>query len=80
MAGFSPVEREILIGLLLLGDSLPVDLAEVGDRNPRSVSRSVSNLVDQGLVVNKSGRHVYALTVEGWREAVAIVREEELEI
>lgn len=64
----SPVEREIMVGLLLLGDCLPVTIAEAFDRHPSSVSRSLANLKDRGLVVEKD-RAVYALSVAGYAVA-----------
>jgi len=69
----SPVERDILAGLLLLGDSIPLSVAELTDRHPKSVSRSVSELEEAGLVVEKH-RAVYALTPSGYRRARAEIR------
>ena len=64
----TPTERDILLGLLLVGDALPVTIASSVGRHPRSVSRSVPTLVDAGLVVEKD-RSVYALTPAGFAEA-----------
>ena len=69
-----PTESDILVGLLLIDDALPREIAEAAGRHPRSVSRSVSELVDEGLVVEK-GRSVFALTPEGYAEARGIIRE-----
>jgi predicted transcriptional regulator len=69
-----PTESDILVGLLLIDDALPREIAEAVGRHPRSVSRSVSELVDEGLVVEK-GRSVFALTPEGYAEARGIIRE-----
>lgn len=69
----APTEEDVLVGLLLSGDSLPLAIAERFDRHPRSISRSVSDLVDEGLVVEKY-RSVYALTPEGYREARRVLR------
>jgi len=69
-----PTESDILVGLLLIGDSLPREIAETVGRHLRSVSRSVPELLDDGLVVEK-GRSVYALTPEGFAVARGIVRE-----
>jgi len=69
-----PTESDVLVGLLLIDDALPREIAEVVGRHPRSVSRSVSELVDEGLVVEK-GRSVFALTPEGYREAREIIRD-----
>jgi len=64
----TPVEREILVHLLLKGDDRP---ANIGDDDPdserphpASVSRSMSNLEDKGLVSHK-GNAVYRLTNQG---------------
>lgn len=64
----SPVEREILLGLLLLGDCLPVTIADTYDRHPSSVSRSLADLKQRGLVAEKD-RAVYSLTVAGYAVA-----------
>jgi len=69
----SPVEAEILRSLLLRGDLLPVEIAEDHDRHPSSVSRSMSNLEDDGLTAHK-GRGVWELTAEGVGEARRIIR------
>lgn len=69
-----PTESDILVGLLLIDDALPREIAEAVGRHPRSVSRSVSELIDEGLVVEK-GRSVYALTPAGYAEARGIVRD-----
>ena len=64
----SPTGEDILVALLLVGDALPITIADVMGRHPASVSRSVPDLVDRGLVVEKH-RSVYALTPTGYREA-----------
>lgn len=72
--GLSPTESDILVSLLLMGDSLPITIAEASGRHPRSVSRSVSNLVDDGLVAEKH-RSVYSLTPTGYAEARRLLRD-----
>ena len=69
-----PTESDILVGLLLIDDALPREIAETVGRHPRSVSRSVPELLDEGLLVEK-GRSVYALTPEGYAAARGIIRE-----
>lgn len=64
----SPVEREIIVGLLLLGDCLPATIAEEYGRHPSSVSRSMAQLKKRGLVIEKD-RGVYTLTLDGYRVA-----------
>jgi Mn-dependent DtxR family transcriptional regulator len=70
----SPTEADILVALLLIGDALPLSIAEITGRHPRSVSRSVPKLVDRGLVVEKH-RSVYVLTPRGYRKARRLVRQ-----
>jgi predicted transcriptional regulator len=62
-----------LIALVLIGDSLPITIADQIDAHPRSVSRSIQGLVDDGYVVEKD-RSVYSLTPEGFREGRALIR------
>lgn len=69
-----PTERSILLGLLMVGDALPVTIAEAGGVHARSVSRSMPNLVELGFVVEKD-RSVYALTPRGYAEARRVLRE-----
>jgi Mn-dependent DtxR family transcriptional regulator len=69
----SPVGEDILVALLLVGDSLPITIAEVTGPHPGSVSRTMPDLVDAGLVVEKH-RSVYALTPEGYAAARGILR------
>jgi Mn-dependent DtxR family transcriptional regulator len=64
MASLSPVEQELLSALLTDGDNVPGNLADLTGRHPKSVSRSLSNLEDRGLVRTK-GRGVWTLTQEG---------------
>lgn len=70
----TPTEADILLSLLLVGDSLPITIANASGRHPRSVSRSVPKLVDQGLVVQKD-RSVYALTPIGYARARGLLDE-----
>jgi len=74
----TPVERRILVHLLLEGDDRP---ANIGDDDPdsdrphtASVSRSLPNLVDKGLVREK-GNAVYHLTNDGVLVARNLVRD-----
>lgn len=70
----TPTERDILLGALLVGDRLPITIAEATGRHPKSVSRSVPSLVELGLVAQD--RSVITLTPEGYAEARRILREE----
>jgi Mn-dependent DtxR family transcriptional regulator len=63
-----PTERDILLCLLLAGDSLPITIGTLMGRHTKSVSRSIQPLIDDGLIVEKD-RGVYALTPEGYAEA-----------
>jgi len=63
--GRPPTESEILLGLLLIGDSQPGEIAEEFGRHPGSISRSIPKLVEDRLVVEK-GRSTYALTPDGY--------------
>ena len=66
-------ESDILIALLLAGDSSPQTIANMMDRHPGSISRTGSELVDQGLIVKKP-RYVYALTPKGFSAARTSLR------
>lgn len=66
-------ESDILIALLLAGDSSPQTIANMMNRHAGSISRTGSELVDQGLIVKKS-RYVYALTPEGFSAARTSLR------
>lgn len=69
----TPTEDDILVALLLYGDKLPMTIAEKTGRHPKSISRYVPSLVDEGLVV-EVGRSVYGLTPEGYAEARSVMR------
>lgn len=73
---FAPTEEEILLHLLLIGDSLPVDIAEAYGRHPSSIQRSLATLLDLGLVARRP-RAKYTLTVDGWREARRVLAQRE---
>lgn len=64
----SPTENDILVVLLLHGERQPQTISEKADRHPRSISRSISNLTEEGLVM-ELGRSNYGLTIEGYSEA-----------
>lgn len=70
----TPTERDTLLAILLVGDRLPVEIAEAAGRHPKSVSRSVPSLVDLGLVVQ--AKSIPVLTPKGYAEARRILREE----
>jgi DNA-binding IclR family transcriptional regulator len=72
----TPVEREILLHLLVSGDDTSGNIAEETDRNRATVSRRLSSLEDEGLVRNK-GRGVYALTLEGIAATRALERDDD---
>jgi len=59
--GLSPVERAIVADLLENGDNVPGNIAENTGYHPKSVQRSISNLVDMGVVRSK-GRGVYTVS------------------
>lgn len=61
----SPVERGILEDLDENGDNVPSALASNIDRHPKSVSRSLSNLEDRGLVSKKNEFGVWTITDRG---------------
>lgn len=62
--GPSPVQKIVLTELLLYGDNSPVNVAKGHDVHHKSVSRTLSELEDDGLVENK-GNGVYRLTKKG---------------
>jgi predicted transcriptional regulator len=68
-----PVQRHVLRHLLLEGDDLPSNIAGDDGPHPRSVSRSITQLADHGLVTEK-GNAVYTLTPIGVRVAARLVR------
>lgn len=61
----SPVEREILRDLSDHGDNVPSALADNISRHPKSVSRSLSNLEERGLVEKKNEYGVWTITDSG---------------
>lgn len=69
----SPVERHILLYLWNEGPDRPANIGsyENGDESPHpaSVSRSMANLEDMGLVRHK-GNAVYWLTMAGLQAAL----------
>lgn len=66
----SPVERAILEHLRDSGDDVPANIADEKGFHMKSVSRSVSDLEDRGLVENK-GRGVYRSTQDGFEKLEA---------
>mgnify|MGYP006275030087 CR=1 FL=1 len=68
----SPVERKILSDLLLNGDNVAGNIARNRDAHAGSVSRSMKNLRDEGLVSDK-GNYVWTLTRAGVVEAQSLV-------
>ena len=60
----SGVERAILRHLLLRGDDRPINIAESEGVHRVSVSRSMPDLVEEGLVIGK-GNGVYRLSNDG---------------
>jgi Mn-dependent DtxR family transcriptional regulator len=70
----SPVQQTILRHLLIEGDDLPSNIAGEKGPHPRSVSRSLSQLADNGLVREKANA-VYTLTAPGTKVAAQLVRE-----
>ncbi len=70
---FTGVERSILIELLEVGNLSPSVLAERTGHHPKSVSKRLSKLEDDGYVENLNG--VWALTTSGVRAAQALERE-----
>lgn len=70
----SPVERAIILDLGEHGDNIPANIAENSEKHVKSVSRSLANLEEEGLVRNK-GRGVYTLTPEGKEARSALLEE-----
>jgi predicted transcriptional regulator len=64
----SPVERAVLIDLLLNGDNIPSNIAGNTGKHQKSVSNKLPDMIEAGLVENK-GRGVYTLTQEGLNAA-----------
>lgn len=67
-----PTEDDILLCLLLTGDSLPITIGNLMGRHTKSISRSIPPLIEDGLVVEKD-RGVYALTPDGHAEAQRVL-------
>jgi Mn-dependent DtxR family transcriptional regulator len=59
-----PTKLEILKDLQVNGDNVPANIAENIDRHPKYVTRSLTELEDDGYVINK-GRGVYTLSPDG---------------
>ena len=68
--GLSPVEYEILAVLHDRGDNVPKAIADRSGYHSKSVSRSLRNLSDDGLVRRKNDYGVWTLTADG-REVAA---------
>lgn len=66
----SPVEREILVTLHDRGDNVPKGIADRSGYHSKSVSRSLRNLNEDGLVRRKNEYGVWTLTPDG-REVAA---------
>lgn len=60
----SPVDRDVIVDLLLHGDNTPQNIARNTERSPSSVSRRLSTLKEKGIVRNK-GSGVWTLKEEG---------------
>jgi len=74
----SPVEKHILVYLLLHGDDRPANIGDTEDSekpHPASVSRSMANLKEKDLVRLK-GNAVYTLTLQGQTAARSIRNED----
>lgn len=70
----SEVETAILVDLLLSGDNSAGNIGPNTGHPNSSVTRSLSSLVEEGLVRNK-GSGVYTLTDKGRTEARTIARQ-----
>jgi len=70
---FTGVDKSILTELLEVGNLSPSVLADRTGHHPKSVSKRLSQLEDDGFVENLGG--VWALTTSGVRAAQALERD-----
>jgi predicted transcriptional regulator len=61
----TPVEKEILEALYYEGHNVPSGIADIADRPAETVSRSLSNLKEKGLVRKKNRYGVWMPTAVG---------------
>jgi Mn-dependent DtxR family transcriptional regulator len=64
----SPIGEAIIRALEEHGDNVPGNIAELIDYHPKSVSRGLNDLAEEGYVRNK-GRGVWTVTPSG-RKAI----------
>ena len=69
----SPVQRAILVDLLIYGADKPENIARRTGKHANSISRSASQMVEEDLIRNKGGG-VYRLTEKGYQKAQSLVR------
>lgn len=72
---FTDVEESILTELLAAGNLSPSVLSDRTPHHPKSISKRLAKLEEDGLVENLGG--VWALTVPGVRAAQALNRQSE---
>ncbi len=70
----TPVEREILVDLLVHGDNLSGNVTENIERSRQHVSKTMGKLEDRRLVRDK-GKGVYTLTLSGTEVARELYHE-----
>ena len=73
----TPMEEDILVSLLCDGDNTANGISQQIGKQRESVSRSCSDMVDNGLMRLKTdrGASVYALTRQGIKIARTILRD-----
>ena len=74
MGDLTDLEKDILVFLLTDGANAPKPIAEAVDSHRNSVSRSLSNLAEEGLVIDK-GSGVWTLSCIGTMVARALYRD-----
>lgn len=78
---FDPItelEAEIMLYLLHCGDDGPIGISHSIDRPPESISRSLGDLKEETLVIDKSPG-VWKLTTLGFRVIRAVIIEQQID-
>jgi len=69
----SPAQRAVLVDLLIYGDDKAANIADRTGYHRNSISRCVTDLVENGLLAHKGGG-VYRLTDAGADTARGLIR------
>ena len=73
----TPVERAVLVDLLVYGDDRAGNIADRCDLHRNSITNRAPDMYEKGLIQNK-GKGVYRLTDKGRERAIGLIRAREL--